>query len=405
MINYKEKKANIVLDSKSWETSKTKSIIELTSQGKKSTLSDVEVYTINKTINSKLDELFAQLRQEDPNFVAIPPIVVVDGPDKNGVKIDITITHYPSDEILKVNYSNLDIDFTYKPVPKEFLDSSFDKIIAEYPILTTADDAIVEGDVVTWSATRSLKNEIIGEDKEIRTRAEKTDQFSLNNEIIGHKVNEQFQATAPDGVTFFITILDIKRPVPTKLTDENIHLAMLPDVNSLNDFKEKIAKDTAKNNASNFLLRYYEIALDAIVSKNEISVNEQNIFHSTNNHIDAILSNVADSTHRQMLYEQVVHKTGEGLKILKRARENSIASYHLVLIDNILGGNEKISVSDEDIEREIEYMDYSMFPKPENLDKEELFSILMHQKMALYLMKINNPSQYELVKADLGFDI
>nr|WP_307924041.1 hypothetical protein [Mycoplasmopsis bovis] len=46
-----------------------------------------------------------------------------------------------------------------------------------------------------------------------------------------------------------------------------------------------------------------------------------------------------------------------------------------------------------------------MFPRPNGVDSEELFSILMHQKMALYLMKINNPSQYEIVKKDLNLDI
>lgn len=405
MINYKEKKEQIDIDSKAWETLKTKSIIELTTNGQKSTLKDVEHYTIDKTIDEKVNKMLDELRNEDSNFVAIPPIIVIDGPSKNGIKIDISVTYYSSTEINKVDYSNLNFDFTYMPVPKEFLDSSFEKMISEYPILHSVDEAISENDVVTWSAIRSSNNKILGEDKEVRTKATKTDSFSINNEIIGHKVNEQFETTAPDGVSFQITINEVKRPVPTYLNDENIHLAMLHNVNSLNDFKEKIARDTAKNNASNFLLKYYEMALDAIVSKNEISINDQNIFHSTSNHIDAILANIDDEIHRRMIFEQILNETGEGLKILERARENSITSYYLVLIDNILGGKENINVTEEDIQKELEYINHSMFPRPNGVDSEELFSILMHQKMALYLMKINNPSQYEIVKKDLNLDI
>lgn len=55
------------------------------------------------------------------------------------------------------------------------MDSFFDKIIVEYLILIIVDDIIVEDDVVIWSVIRSLKNEIIGEDKEIRIRVEKID--------------------------------------------------------------------------------------------------------------------------------------------------------------------------------------------------------------------------------------
>ncbi len=80
MINYKEKKEQIDIDSKAWETLKTKSIIELTTNGQKSTLKDVEHYTIDKTIDEKVNKMLNELRNEDSNFVAIPPIIVIDGP-------------------------------------------------------------------------------------------------------------------------------------------------------------------------------------------------------------------------------------------------------------------------------------------------------------------------------------
>nr|WP_307925992.1 hypothetical protein [Mycoplasmopsis bovis] len=82
------------------------------------------------------------------------------------------VTYYSSTEINNVRYSNLNLDFTYAPVPKEFLDSSFEKWLGNTQFYTV-DELGVTNDVVTWSAIRSLNNKILAR-KKVRTKATKT---------------------------------------------------------------------------------------------------------------------------------------------------------------------------------------------------------------------------------------
>ncbi|WP_029513528.1 trigger factor-related chaperone [Mycoplasmopsis primatum] len=405
MINYQSKIKEIKINPKEWESYKAKTIMELASKNIKADVSEIEQSTLNKIAKDEVDKMLLQLRNENLDVIIMPPIIGVEGPNAAGFQITITLTYYLNEEIQKIKYNDLKIEFEYKKVPNDYFEKSFERIIDNYPILRKINGPVVANDVVTWNAIRSKDNKIVGTDDEIVITANDTPNFSINKAVIGRFVGEKFQTIAPDGMNFIITITNIERPVRTRLTDQNIHEIHLPNVFSLADFRAKIEYDSVKNNSSSELLRYYEKAIDAIVEKNHIAINNVNIHNGVNNHIINILENIDDESKKKALMEKINNKTGEAASIIELATKNAIMSYKLLLIDKIISKQAGIKISDDELAQEYNFLATSMFPIPKDITREEIVSILVHQKIALYLMKLNNNDQYNLVSQDLGMKI
>ncbi|MBZ4218073.1 trigger factor-related chaperone [Mycoplasma tauri] len=402
MINYKTKVNDLNILPNEWESEKAKTMMDLASKGQKLTIEQIEELTLNKFVQSAVNSTSQELLKENFDIIMFPPIITVEDIARNNKKINITITYYLVEDVDKIQFTDLNMNFSYKPVPQEFLKERFEKMIQDYPILEPFEGTILEGDVIEWSGTRSLNGQIVARDDNVAVQVNKSDSYSINSELLGKKVGETFTTTAPDGVIFNITIHSGKRPTRVKLDDSNVKYINIPGVMTLEDLKNKVNRDTIKKNATNELLRYYEETIDLIMQKNEIEINNFNINKSTSEIVNQLLAEINDANEKEKIAKEIENQTDEGNKIIEGAIKRSIIKYKLFLMNKILGRKANVKITDYDIANEVKFLSSSIFPIPRELDNEQLISILTHQKIALFLLEKNDLEQYKLIIKDFN---
>ncbi|MBZ4203970.1 trigger factor-related chaperone, partial [Mycoplasma tauri] len=327
MINYKTKVNDLNILPNEWESEKAKTMMDLASKGQKLTIEQIEELTLNKFVQNAVDSTSQELLKENFDIIMFPPIITVEDIARNNKKINITITYYLVEDVDKIQFTDLNMNFSYKPVPQEFLKERFEKMIQDYPILEPFEGTILEGDVIEWSGTRSLNGQIVARDDNVAVQVNKSDSYSINSELLGKKVGETFTTTAPDGVIFNITIHSGKRPTRVKLDDSNVKYINIPGVMTLEDLKNKVNRDTIKKNATNELLRYYEETIDLIMQKNEIEINNFNINKSTSEIVNQLLAEINDANEKEKIAKEIENQTDEGNKIIEGAIKRSIIKY------------------------------------------------------------------------------
>lgn len=405
MINYNIRAIDVNLNQKEWEAEKSKAVLEIGKKELKATPELIEHFALNN-ISARISEKeIEKMKDELKDIVVLQPIVRVKKMNKNGADLVISITYYMGDELDKIELDKLNFDFKYKTITEDYFQKAFDKIIVDYPIMHQIYDPIMPEDAVTWSAIRSVNGKVIGEDNNITIKAQPSKDFSINSAILGRRLGERFQITAPDGVQFFITINDVLRAYPTNLTDQNIRMARIPEVNSLADLRKKMETDVNKDTASSELLRYFELAINNIADDNKVVMSDLNIQDAIDNYVNMAIQTAPNEFKKQELIKSMKIKDDRSKKLMELADKNARTNYKIFLIEKSVMRKGEFEVSEDEINKELKYLNTTGIGPSISVSRDQIAGILKHQKVALYLMKLNHPKIYEEVSKHINISL
>lgn len=410
MLSYQIKSLSVLITNKQFEDEKARVMLELMGNQPNPNMNDPRILSQNvdeiakdRILQRVCDECLNTLRMEtNGSAFFMPPHTKFLGATNEGLRFAIFIVFYPFFVLQRIQLAGLPIPFQYMPIDQATLEANFQKFIASYPIIREVEGPIRDEDLVVISSKISRNGALLQENNEIIIEAQNTPNFSLNRIILGRMINETFITEAPDGNLIETTIHSIKRPEPTYLTDENVKEIKLEGINTLNDLRAKVAFDTRREHAAAELLGYFQKALQFLVRALQIVI--------PNDYVEAEVSNLLLIEHMNLmktpgnrvnLMQEVTQNTSLGVSTRRRLREKAEAMFVNQLLENVIIMQSGINVMPDEIQREMFFLRNSGAIPEKDITEETVRSIIMNQKMALFLLKINNPYAYNLISQDL----
>ncbi|VEU75355.1 trigger factor [Mycoplasmopsis maculosa] len=404
MVNFKTKKIFIDFQDELLNKEKNEALMTAIATNQKIRMEDINKIALNGYVKKQTDTLIKEINTESPKSLILQPILNIIEEKENAIKAELSISYYLFSDLNKVDLENSKIELEYQQPPVEYLDEIYNNMVNNYTLLKESKEAIKQDDFITFDADIYFADQLVKQEKNIEIEVKQTNDFSINNLVIGKNKNELIETNAPDGTFWKITINKILRPTVTKLTNENISEIRLSGVNSLEDFKNKIYYDTRKENVQLYLLKFYENAINSITNKNEFNIPEENINYNTNLNIDNYLMQLMPE-HRQSILEEFKNKTQNAKNMLETARMQAISSFNISITENAILTRTKIEVTDEEAQDKFNKLKESIASNNPNMSIENVKRMLKHQKCALYLIKIWDKELYEKVSKDIELDV
>ncbi|EGV00102.1 hypothetical protein MCSF7_01541 [Mycoplasmopsis columbina SF7] len=406
MINYVEKKETINLSGQEWKNIQNQILLSAIAKQQKIDQNAILREAVNVVTEKELDKMRENIEKEFKNiFNVVSPNVEVKEINTEKFEAEINFAFYEHEELKKINYKNNHFPFEYRKVDNNFLNNSFQKFINQYPLLTDVKEPISKGDLVKLNyQIKNNKEQDKQPIKDLIIEAKVMPSFSINENILGRKVGEKFELNDPENNHWTIEIIEVKRKVPTLITNENIDQLNIKDVTNLEQLKTKLFQDFIKDHASNELLRYYKLAIFEIGKNNTINFSNSNLEYEMMQVIRENPRLLKDELLDKTL-SQIKEMSDPEVKNLMMRVENS-AKYKMftLLLEYLVTKDHNLLISEQEAKNEIEYFN-TVNLTGANLNLQQVAQILHTQKIALYIAKYNNPEFYEEIKNDIRLSV
>ncbi|WP_029512946.1 trigger factor-related chaperone [Mycoplasmopsis iners] len=405
MINFIEKTISIKFEKQEWQKLQNETLMEAMKNNKQIQPNDLVRSAVEKVVEEEMLKLKAQVDKEYPSaYNPVAPNVRIHKVDAENFDATLEFTFYTLEELEKINYKNLPIQFEYRKVDLEKIENAFKKFVENYPVLMDVETPIQLGDIVTIAYQTTKEGQEDEKVEALAIDAKESNSFSINAAIIGKKVNETFELNDPKNVHWTITIKKVERKTPTTLTDENIHLTKIPEITSIEKLKERLLVDYTMDHASNELLRYYKLAMFQIGAENKVEFSFGNLefemMQIFRKHPRILPTEFIDKNIKQLLQEQDPRIIDLMIKVQNNAKYTILTQ----LTEFLITKKENIKITPEEAKIAHEHIMATNI-SDQTLTVEQMAQVLHTQKIALYLAKYNNPEAYELISKDLKLSV
>ncbi|MCS4536835.1 hypothetical protein NXS15_01690 [Mycoplasma sp. CSL7475-4] len=390
MINYVKQTHEINVSSVEWKKIKNDILKDAISKGLKVSPQEIKNKASMTVLREKTKEYIEQILDPAQKNVPVggPYVDFINDEDEFRAKVDFV--YYPNEEIKKLDYKNLKINFNVPAITQESLDAIFEEFKTNYPITREVKDRpIAVKDVVTLNLKGSKDGQVVDEQRNVKLQALTSNDFSINAELIGKNVGQTFTLNDPSNVFWTIEIISATYDEIIHVTDETFVKLEEQNINSLAELKVEFEANLKKELFSRELLKYYELNADAIVA--------QNIINYSPEYITETMQKITQNEMRPGGLAQDLNspkdldmKNPNHLQIKNIAEASAKKRTASMLLIQAIQNDFDFVVSDELVQKQIDFIQKIHNRNPQSLSFESLRNVIKQQLTMLKLMELTS---------------
>ena len=366
--------------------------------GKESLFLDAADVVLQSAYTKMLEE------NKDAEIVAQPE-VNLKSIDEKGVEFNFTLTLKP--EVKLGKYKKLGVKKEEVTVTKEELEKAVNETLSKYAENVTKEGPVVDGDIAIIDF-EGFKDSIAfeggkGENYSL-TIGSNTFIPGFEEQIIGMKVGEtkdinvsfpeEYHAEDLKGqpVVFKVTVNEIKGTVIPELTKEFFEDLGMEGINSKETLEEELSKNIKAHKEQHAEDHFIDSLLDEAIKNMEVEVPEA----MSNEELDRMIKQYTENLKMQgITLEQFYQFTNSDETALKdQMRDEAIKRVKSRLLLEAIHKAEKVSVTEEEVEKEADSLDTKY-----NMKKEEFLNLFgglemvkydLEMRKAIEILKDNN---------------
>lgn len=407
MITYSKINKKIKMEPDEWKKYKNKTLIATIKSGQKKSPDQITYETLDAFVTPLINDFEYKTRVEKNDcFFFSEPIIKVNNIN-DALDIDVDICFFEPQELQKINWKNAKIDFKPHIFNQKDLDETFASFASNYPVIVDVKDRemIQQGDIVQLDFTITHQKQVIKEEKNLSLKAQKSDNFSINNEIIGKKIGESFGVNDPENRYWNITIHSAKEQKNIELNDESFKELDVKSVDSVAKMREEFEKLMLKDITGNVLYDFLLHLSSKIIQDTEINLGEE----FTNNFFAAeFKQNIQEggllqdiTKPEQLNMENKLHK-----RFIEETNYKMKFDMLLKIIPFAIKLEYNPHISQQDIDREWEFNNHELNRDKspfKQRDDKQLSLLIEYQKCLLIIFEHYFPEEAKILKKRLWF--
>ena len=323
-------------------------------------------YIIQEAVNDTINETYKNALEElKLSVVDYPKNIDVDEYKENkSIKYRCDVEVEP--EIKLKKYKGLKVDFTEKTADDEALQMELDTLVNMYGTYESVDRAAANEDIVRFNSTVTIDEQPF----ELWSRENQATRLGLANygetfdtEVTGLKTGDKksFTVSYPDDfktqevagktLAFDVEVSEVREKTLPELTDELAKKIekTCETVDQLKDHVRKQINDRYETENKN---KKEDLIFDALVSENDFELPNAMVEQEINFSLYQFEYSLRQQGMDMKQYQEITKKSAEEMKA--DLREPSEKRVKLRLILEAIIKKEKIEVSDDDIQSEID---------------------------------------------------
>lgn len=237
----------------------------------------------SKLINEKVSEFANHLRENQINILPIgrPYVSILE--NNENLKANIYLIRYDLEEILKFDLKSVKIDFKENFPLDQLLNDVREDFRKKRPVYKDVlDRDIIEKDIVLVDLVATKDGKIIHKQDHIKLQAKKSDTFSINNELIGQKIGNEFSFNDPENVFWTVKIISAQIVEVQELTEANFEPMIEENINTIQELRNEFESNIKKEFAGRELLRFFDEYVYKLIEENQIDVAQEVIDETIN---------------------------------------------------------------------------------------------------------------------------
>ena len=345
----------------------------------------------------KLNAKAKRIIMEDKILPIIEPKVNVTKVTDEGVEVEFTFITEPTVKL--GDYKNLKVKKETVKVTKEEVKEKIDNLLKDYAELIVKDTGKVENGDVAVIDFEGFKDGIAFE-------GGKGENYSLEigshtfipgfeEAVIGMKKDEtkDIELTFPEDygskdlagkdVVFKVKVNEIKNKVVPELDEEFFLDLGMEDVKTKEDLEKKMKEEIKHHKEHDAEHKYVDDLLDAATANMEIELDDEIVEYETEHMYNDVINRMAMQGINEELYLQFAGTTKED--IMSHMKDEATRRLKNSYLLNAIIAEEKIEVTDEEIDKEIEEV-----AKSNNISKEEVEKAYGGRHALAYDLKVRN---------------
>ncbi|MBU4689431.1 hypothetical protein KQ878_00205 [Mycoplasma zalophidermidis] len=274
MIKYNTIEKQIHLNKEKFASLKHNQLMFALANKIKSTPEVLKGRAIDEIMNKEVTTLIEEVNKDKTNVLVGRPFVNIIEAEEE-LKAEIVLVYYSGDEINKIDLNNIKFDYQPTRIDQSMLDTIFNEFKKKYPILKEVKNRPVkEGDICDVNLIAKYDGEEKDNQKNIKLQAQKSESFSINQELIGKNIGQTFAFNDPSNYNWTVTINKAFHEEIINVTEENFEPMIDENINSLEELKNEFEKNIRKEYYSNELFRYFSVCATELANSNDIEIHQ-----------------------------------------------------------------------------------------------------------------------------------
>ncbi|OAB48860.1 trigger factor-related chaperone [Mycoplasmopsis gallinarum] len=404
MINNITKTIEINLSNSEWKKVQNEVLSKALLEKRKINQNQILELATKTYVDKILQNLKTEIDNDYPRALnPIQPLVLVEKINNNEFVAKISISFYPYEEIQKLNFDNITINFDYEPLSTEILDKNFKEFIKNYPILKSISTEAELNDLAFIDFEVTKEEKVVDRRSNFAVNIVKTNNFSIANFLIGKKTGETFSINDPENRHWKIFVRDIQRKEKEELTDEKLKNMNLQNLDNIEDLRDSIFKDFRLEYDLNQLLYFYKETINKLFLNNSVQYSIENL--------NLELSRISQL--EQMRNTPIAGKNITELRessdlaiknIVDKIDENTKLQIFENLVEYFVFKENNMAISNEELRENWEYLERTQ-NLSQNLDSNRFLNLLKSQKVALFLCRKYNELFYNYLKDEIYLNL
>lgn len=317
--------------------------------------------------------------------------------------INFTVNVVPKIEIN--NYKNLNIKKEIIEVSDNEIENSINQLLKQHSKLEIKNGKAEKGDTVVLDFEGFIDNKPFDGGKANNySLSLGSNQFipGFEDQLVGVQANEKkdIEVVFPENyladlkgkkAIFKCFIHEIKKEILPELNDENVvKILKIPNITTVKGLKEYQKDLITKNKEDQSKTNFYNNLLENIVknNNNKIEIKEEIIDKRANLLKDDFAFSVKQNGMELNQYLSIIGKSEKDImQDFKNDAKKHI--YEMIVIDSILE-QEKISVSDEEVQKECDYITNAYKISKDKISKILVVNKIKNNKFHELIFKLNN---------------
>ncbi|QBF34419.1 hypothetical protein EG856_00515 [Mycoplasmopsis phocirhinis] len=396
MIKYKKETYEINVPASEWKKIKNDILKQAITKGLKVAPEEIKNHASAMILKEKTRHYIKQILDPDKKNVPVggPYIDYIE--QNNEFKAVVDFIYYPNEQIKKLDYKNLKIDYKTPTITQKDFDAIFEEFKSNYPITKEVKNRpIAPKDVVSLNLKGTKDNQIVDEQKNVKLQALPSNNFSINSELIGKNIGEIFTLNDPSNVFWTIEIISATYDETIQVTDETFVKLEEQNINSLAELKDEFEFNFKKELYSRELLKYYELCADKIVEQNIIEFSPEFITETMQKIIQSEMRPGGLAQDIKSAFEFDTQKPNH-LEIKNLAQASAKKKTASMLLIQAIQNDFEFNVSDELVQKQIDFIQKIHNRSPQSLSFESLRNIIKQQLTILKLMALIDPENAKI---------
>lgn len=344
-----------------------------------------------------IDNEYKRIIMEDKILPILEPKVNVTKVTDEGVEVEFTFITEPTVKLGE--YKNLKVKKETVKVTKEEIQEKIDNLLKDYAELIVKEEGTVENGDIAVIDFEGFKEDVAFEGGKGENYSLEIGSHSFipgfEEGVIGMKKDEtkDIELTFPEDymsedlagkdVVFKVKVNEIKTKVVPELDEEFFLDLGMEDVKTKEDLEKKMKEEIKHHKEHDVEHKYVDALLDKATSNMEIELDDEIVEYETEHMYNDVISRMAMQGISEELYLQFANTTKED--IMSHMKEEATRRLKNSYLLNAIITEEKIEISEEELEKEIEEA-----AKANNVTKEEIEKAYGGRHALAYDLKVRN---------------